>query len=395
VSEKAGRGEDALNDSSPAMIRFQSPQLPPAEQIESYFAASRRSGWFSNGGRRARSFAKKLAEYVSADALAVPVASGTAGLLAAVAACFEKSAGTDVLLPSFTFAAVPAAVCLAGYQPVFVDVDPENWHLDPEQLRTALDERAETVAGVLACSTFGCPPPVSTRRLWESLTKEAEIPLVVDSAAGFGATDEAGRPLGGQGDAEVFSFHATKPFAIGEGGAVTMRDPHLRDEILRNINFGFDENRQVAPTLGFNGKMSELHAAAGLAVLDGFAEVLAARRSSAAQMAERLSACGLQLQSGGGERAWQMVPALAPSRGVRQDLLREAPRAAIELQSYYQPLHLQPAFSGAASVGSLPVTRDLGERMVCFPMANDLTSSDLGRIGDFVERMSCLPHPRE
>ena len=190
-------------------------------------------------------------------------------------------------MPSFTFPASVQAARWAGLRPRFVDIDPRHWHIDPDSLARALASAGDEAAIVLACSAFGTPPDEALRRAWLDLCAHHGVPCLVDSAAGFGAVSDDGMPIGAQGDAEVVSFHATKPFAVGEGGAVFSRHQHVLDRVARILNFGLDERRHVVEPMALNGKLSEMHAATALAVLDDFDDVLRRRRAAAEQY-ERL-----------------------------------------------------------------------------------------------------------
>ena len=127
--------------------------------------------------------------------------------------------GAGQFLPSFTFPDRAAALW-NGLEPRLVDVEPRHWHLDPVALERELSALDGKVAVVLAVSSFGTPPPTAVRERWERACAQTGVPLVVDSAAGFGGLAADGRAIGAQGDVEVVSFHATKPFAIGEGEGV-------------------------------------------------------------------------------------------------------------------------------------------------------------------------------
>jgi dTDP-4-amino-4,6-dideoxygalactose transaminase len=316
------------------------------------------------------------------DVKCVPVANATLGLMLGLRALVGpgRPGRREVLLPSFTFAATVNAVLWAGLQPVFVDVEERSWHLDPVALERALDARGSSVSAVLACSTFGVPPPLSHRRRWEEAARAADVSLLVDSAAGFGATGEDGEILGTQGDAEVFSFHATKPFAIGEGGLITTADEELANRLIRLANFGFEDGL-VHTDVGLNAKLPEWSAATALAVLDTYDEVLARRRATASLMLDRLEEQGYQRQSGSIGAAWQFVPVLAPSAAVRAAALEVTRRAEIEIRTYFAvPLHRMPAFAGMPIEGELRCTEDLAERALSLPMANDLPSSHVDAI---------------
>jgi dTDP-4-amino-4,6-dideoxygalactose transaminase len=298
-------------------------------------------------------------------------------LRAAVAAGTESR---EVIVPSFTYVASVSAILWTGLTPVFADVAPDHWHLDPEELESALREREGRVAAVLACSTFGCAPPRQVRAAWEEACRRADVPLIVDSAAGFGSRDEGGQPLGSQGVAEVVSFHATKPLAVGEGGVVLAADKALSERIARQTKFGLDATRALADDPGLNAKMSEIHAATALAALDDFDAVLQARARRSAAIRAGLGEHGFAFQTGCEASAWQFVPALAPSATAREHILDSARSARVELRTYHEPLHAMAGLGRYRRRGELPVTRDLATRMLSVPLANDLTDGEVSRI---------------
>lgn len=362
-------------------VPFQRPQLPSAEHIERYFSLARAAHWFSNEGPCACMLRDRLVEYVSDSLRCVLVSSGTLGLVVALRATASRHpARREVVVPSYTYVASISAILWAGFVPVFVDVAPGHWHLDPDALASALSEHQDCIAAVMACSTFGCAPPLSVRSSWEASCDSAGVPLIVDSAAGFGSRDEQKQRLGGQGVAEVFSFHATKPFAIGEGGAVFSADEELANELIRQTRFGFDDDRALVGEPGLNAKMSEIHAATALACLDGFEAVLQARAQRAMAMRTGLIEHGFAFQDGCAASASQFVPALAPNGTVRDDILRAAGPAGVQLRTYYQPLHLEPALMHFRTAGDLSVTNDLAARALSLPLANDLTDEEIARV---------------
>lgn len=363
------------------MIRFQAPQLPPVDDIAAYFARADDVRWYSNRGPCHALLVERLEDFLGGGRC-VPVANATLGLMLGLRALVGvgDERRREVLMPSFTFVATINAVRWAGLEPVFVDVLECSWHLDPTRLEHALAARAGSVAAVLACSTFGVPPPTAVRSAWEDAARAASVPLLVDSAAGFGAVGEDGMMLGHQGDAEVFSFHATKPFAIGEGGLVTTTNDDVARRITRLANFGL-EGGIVDTEVGLNAKLPEWSAATALAVLDGYGEVLTRRRECARRMLEGVERHGYEQQSGADGAAWQFVPVLAPSPAVRTAALDIARRNDIEVRSYFSvPLHKMPAFASVPNVSGLPRTDDLAERALSLPMANDLSTGDIDAI---------------
>ena len=373
-------------DSAPAaatgpLIRLQRPELPDPIDMLAYYQLSRDAGFYSNGGPCARLLTERLEQRLGGVHV-VPVGNCTAGLMVALRAACGRPTGRRriVLTPSWTFTATACAIEWAGFEPVFVDVEPRGWHMDGGALESALAHHAGAVAGVLACATFGSAPAPEIRANWRSSCAARGVPLLVDSAPGFGACDVDGRALGTMGDTEIFSFHATKPFAIGEGGIVTTPDPDVAAAVARLVNFGLETGTRASAEVGINGKMSELHAATGLAMLDSFDEVLAARRGHAARLRVALEGTGARFQEGSEASTWQILPVSMPTPRTRERLIALAPQHGVEVRTMHDPpLHRHAAFSTRDHDG-LPITDLLAERAVALPMANTLTATELERI---------------
>jgi dTDP-4-amino-4,6-dideoxygalactose transaminase len=368
-------------------VRFQHPQLPPVEEVLAYFERSQKAGWYSNGGPCARTLSERLGAWLGGGTFVVPVANCTVGLMAALRAeCGEpQGARREILTPSFTFTATACAIHWSGFEPVFVDVDPDAWCIDPAALEAALESRAGRVAGVLACATFGTAPPVAVRDAWRAACERHGVPLLLDSAPGFGATDEGGIALGGQGDTEIFSFHATKPFAIGEGGVVVTGDPAIAAEVGRIVNFGLEPDTRVSTMPGLNGKMSEIHAATALAMLDRFPAVLEARRALAERLARRIGKTRARCQLGAHRSPWQFFQVLLPADADRAAALAEADRLGVAVRTLHDPpLHRQPAFATCARADGLAATDALAARSLSLPLANTMPDEHLDRIAAVV-----------
>lgn len=364
------------------LIRLQRPELPPTDAVLAYFQQSVDAQFFSNGGPCARLLTERLEDHLEAEVYCVLVNNCTTGLMAALRAAIGEPQGDRrlVLTPSYTFTATACAIEWAGYETAFVDVDPQGWHLDGAALEAALAHHGDRVAGVLACAAFGTAPHASQREAWRAACDRHGVPLLVDSAPGFGSIDADGLPLGGVGDTEIFSFHATKPFAIGEGGVVATPDPDLAARITRLINFGLTPGTRTSVDIGFNAKMSELHAATGLAMLDRLDGALAARRASANRVRDLLEGTGVMFQAGSEGSTWQVITLVMPTPGARSRALELAPEHGIEVRTMHDPpLHRHPAFA-ARERGPLEVTEVLAERALCLPMANTMSEDELQRI---------------
>jgi dTDP-4-amino-4,6-dideoxygalactose transaminase len=350
------------------------PDFPGAEEMAADFAAISASGRFSNFGPFEERFAARLGETVGAGTTAVTFASATAGLHAAILATAGMGTGEHyVLLPSFTFAAVAQAVVLAGFRPLFVDIG-DDLHADPVDARAALEAHPGAVRAAVIANSFG----IGGGRLseWEALAADFGIPLIVDSAAGFGSRYPDGTPLGARGDCEVFSFHATKVLAIGEGGGLLTTDPELAERVKRVSNFGFDAAGLVAAP-GFNGKLAELPAAIGVRQLGRLPALVAARRDVlalySAALPERVFPEGVE------RSALAFLPLrLDPGADVGAAILGLA-AGGVEARRYYRPaLHRHPAFSVAER--PLPATDDAAERMISLPCHPGVTAEVVARV---------------
>jgi dTDP-4-amino-4,6-dideoxygalactose transaminase len=369
------------------VVRAQKPVLPEPSAIMSYYQASIDAGFYANGGPNARAFARRIEEYLGNGTLAIPVANCTVGLMAALRAmCGTPTPQRPVVLtPSYTFTATACAIEWAGFEPVFVDIEAKGWHIDPEALEDALTQYEGRVAGVLSCATFGTAPTRDQRAAWRAACERHDVPLLIDSAAGFGSLDEFGARLGGLGDVEIFSFHATKPFAIGEGGVITTSDAELAAEIGRLLNFGLEPGTRVSTGVGFNGKLSELHAATGLAMLDMFQDVLVSRRGHASDIRSLLHGTGVTAQRGADRSTHQFMQLLMPDAETRAAAVAAAPEHGIEVRTLHDPpLHRHPAFAERGVVGALEVTDVIAARSISLPMANELSASERERIAALV-----------
>ena len=352
-------------------LPFQRPWLPPIEQIQQYFVLSRAEHWYSNFGPCNDLLAERVSGLLE-DRPIVAVSSAGIGLIAALRTLVPSdSPARQVILPSFTFAATAAAVVWCGLEPVFCDVEPEGWHLGPEHLQEALRARPGKVAAVLSCSAFGTPPSLEISSAWSRLAEEWDVPLVVDAASGFGASEWERPP-----DAEVFSMHATKPLAVGEGGLVAFADESWAASARTLVNHGVDAD-QDAVVVGLNGKLDEWHSATALAALDTLDERVAARRAAAARLRVRLREYDVDFQQRADRSPTQFVPALLPSGRRRDEVLSRASSLGVELRTYFDPsLHESTAYRGCDRSGELRVTTDLAGRMLSLPMADDITLAD-------------------
>lgn len=358
-------------------IPFQRPQLPSLADIAPYFSLSERARFYSNGGPCSLLLEQRLAERIGARRVCVG-ANATLSLMVASRAVFGSGGGI-VIVPSFTFAATATAVEWAGFRPHFVDTDPDTMQMCPISLKQALAHASEPIAGVMACGSFGIPS--SHDQVWLETAAAHGVPVVFDAAAAFGSVGEGRAPIGRRGRCEVFSMHATKPFAVGEGSFLATDDDALADEVRRLQNFGFSAHRTVDRASGINAKLPELTAAVGLAVLDSFDDVLRRRADALALVRDAFEdAAGVPfpIVPGADRSALQFIPIRI--RDGRDRVAEELLRHGIETRLYYHPLHTMAAFAGYSREAQHG-TDQVWSEVLALPMANDLSHDECRRIG--------------
>jgi dTDP-4-amino-4,6-dideoxygalactose transaminase len=292
------------------------------------------------------------------------------------------------LIPAFTFAATAAAVERCGYCAYLADVNADTWMLDPEQLlRHRLLDRIGLVVPV---APFGRPVPQAP---WHAFQTNTGVPVVIDAAACFDTISASPAQFLGHVPA-VLSFHATKSFGTGEGGCVISTDESRVERVAQALNFGFYATRDSA-SASLNGKMSEYHAAVGLAELDGWA----AKWTSLQEVIEcyRLELPSKNILSR--FFAWPDISGcyalffcLGSTEADR--VQSEFRRGHIDFRFWYGTgLHRQSYFSSRLR-DSVEVTEDIGQRLIGMPIAPDLTRQAVKRVTVALEkavRGTCRP----
>ena len=335
--------------------------------------------WLSNQGILLDEFESRVADFVGAEHC-VAVCNATVGLQL-VARALDFSG--EVIVPSFTFAGTPQAMSWIGLTPTFCEIDSATHNLDP-----AMVERAITPAttAILAVHLWGRACPV------DELTEIAQrrgLRLVFDAAHAFGCTYK-GQPIGTGGQAEVFSFHATKFVNSAEGGAITTNDGDLARRLRSIRGFGFTGYDTVAE-LGTNAKMSELSAAMGLTSLASFDAFIDANHRNYDHYWGALDGVdGIRLIAyEDGERHNRQYVVLevthAPEPGRRRDDLVAALHAdnVLARRYFFPGCHRMMPY--AARDISLPITEDVADRVIVLPTGISVTDIDIDIICSIIK----------
>jgi dTDP-4-amino-4,6-dideoxygalactose transaminase len=263
------------------MIYVTQPSLAPLEEFTELLRGVWERGILTHNGPLVQQLEKELCAKLQIPHCVV-VSNGTIALQMAIKALGLSHSGGEIITTPFTWIATISAIQWEGCIPVFVDIDPETFNLDPSKIESAITER--TVA-IMPVHVFG--NPCDAEAIQAIATKHG-LKVIYDAAHAVGSTLN-GRSLLEYGDISAASLHATKLLNTAEGGACITRDPELHDKLKRIRFFGHNDAKDVIEE-GFNGKMTEVHAALGLANLKYYEEVLADRKRKYLLYKELLSA---------------------------------------------------------------------------------------------------------
>ncbi|MBM9403560.1 DegT/DnrJ/EryC1/StrS family aminotransferase [Gluconacetobacter azotocaptans] len=344
------------------------PRLPTTERIEPYLRQIDANQWYTNQGPLCETLQERLGRFWEMDYDNVAlVNSATTGLTLALRAHAPRP-GSRCLMPSWTFTASAAAVTDAGLVPHFVDVDPDTWMPDPDNVECLA--RSPDIGAILIVVPFGSPIDLT---VWDAVSQRTGRPVVIDAAAAFD-TLRSGGPMRIGRSTVVISLHATKVFGMGEGGAVVSRDPALAEHIRALARFGFAGSRS-AQHAGINGKISEYTAAVGLAGLDVWAETRS-RWDAVTRLYHNLLPASVRLPPAFG-RNWvsSTLAVICPEKS--NDVAGILATHRIGTVSWWGTgCHTQPAYASCPRE-QLPMTQQYGCRAIGLPFSQDMTAEQV------------------
>ncbi|MGI4978357.1 MAG: DegT/DnrJ/EryC1/StrS family aminotransferase [Janthinobacterium lividum] len=281
-----------------------------------------------------------------------------------------------VIMPSFTFAATAHAALWCGLTPLLCDIDPDTWMPSHEAEDALLARYAGQVAAIVPYATFGNCLDMDR---YDRIAREHGVPVVVDAAASLGSLDELGRGFGtGSRHSVVFSMHATKTFAVAEGGVIYNADPDALAAMRAMGNEGAVEGNAVSLP-GLTAGLGEVAALQALAKLAEFPSVVAHRTELAADYARGLPGWTFQ-RTVGRLQTHQFMPVLLPDSwtGTRPAFLAALAERGVAAATYFSP-HLaeQPYFRDTCVTGGLGTTERIASRVISLPLFDRLTEAEV------------------
>ncbi len=362
-------------------IHIVRPRFPNAFHIADNFNSALVKGQVTNHGRFVRAFEKVLAEL-----LGVYVATCNNGQSALM--LMLRAAGIDsgeVIVPSYTFCATPHAVKWCGAKPVFADIDQNTFCLEPKDVESRITPETRAI---LAVDLYGI---ACDYEKLNSLGVQYNLKVLYDSAPAFG-TKVNKSFIGGSGDAQSFSFHATKAFTTMEGGCVASSNHELIERVVALRNFG-QEQRGDCYEAGINAKMPEICALIGLEHLNGLNSVLL-RRSEVARKYTEYFGCHEGFRTpkvpANQQPSWLYYPVLVKSDVLglnRNQLVKALAAENVYVRTYFDlPCHLMSAYKQAEPT-NLPVTNSVADSVISLPVYNDMTNNECERIIEAIDRI--------
>jgi dTDP-4-amino-4,6-dideoxygalactose transaminase len=290
-------------------LRLTKPKIPDLVATSKFFSKSENARWYTNFGPCYEDFRAQLMNLTGADDVLV-VNNATVALEILLKGTRKNLIGESkrryVITPSYTFAATTTSILAAGLLPIYVDVDLDDWHASTEHVELLATKYSDSLACFLLCHTFGTTPARSKIEEWKKSADKIGVPLFIDSAAGFGSSFNLEQNEIQVADATVYSMHATKPFAVGEGGIIA-GSARIVGTSKQISNFDFDSEKSFTE-FGTNGKISEIMCAIALAALENFTESLTKRRNVATKLKESFYDLEyINFQKGSENSTWQSL----------------------------------------------------------------------------------------
>ena len=349
------------------------PDLPRHEELVPYLKIIDENRWYTNFGKLSSDFKKGIIELLNKDHATQSIAatltsSGTTALEIALTGLSIKK-GAYVLVPTLTFPASATAIIRSQLTPLIADVDPYNWQLTPEIAYKLI--KYYPISAVVPVAVFGQPVDIDA---WDAFSEDTGIPVVVDAAGAFPAQKIGKKSL------VVFSFHATKPLGIGEGGGVFVNNEILNLKLESLTNFGFHNG--VIRATGLNAKLSEYHAAVGLAQLKRWANIKARYTKISHYYTQQLAPYADFVQQCPATNLCSTVKIVKLDQNA-EIIASKLKQKAIQTRRWYcPPLHLHQGFIEQAklalhSPNDFVVANNLSETLLGIPFHRYLSFEDI------------------
>ncbi|MBR9857171.1 MAG: DegT/DnrJ/EryC1/StrS family aminotransferase [Gammaproteobacteria bacterium] len=360
------------------MIPVTKPYFPSREKLNKYIDGIYERQWLTNNGELVQQLTHRLESYLGVENLLL-VSNGTLALQIAYRALGLRDGSElrpEAITTPFTFIATASSLKWEGIEPVFADIDPHTWCLDPANIEAEITPNTRAIVPV---HVFGNACEVEAI---DAIANKHNLKVIYDASHAFGVKYK-GESLLRHGDAATLSFHATKLFHTGEGGSIIFKRKEDLERAKKMINFGITGPESIEE-LGINAKMNELQAAMGLCVLDEIEENLAAREKVWHRYEQALGST-LQLQSR--PKALDYNYAYFPVV-FKTEVQAVQVTATLKEHGVLARRYFYPSLESVECLGvevDQPVSKDIASRIICLPIFDRLSQGDQQSIISLIE----------
>jgi len=347
------------------------PTLAPLQEVNKLLEGVWERGIMTHNGPLVQEFEREIAEFLNVKNI-VAVANGTIAIQMAIRALSLKG---EIITTPFTFIATISSIIWEGCTPVFADIDPETLNIDPSKIEEKINHH--TVA-ILPVHVFGNPCYIEEI---DAIARKHNLKVIYDAAHAVGVQYN-GKCIFEYGDISTTSFHATKMLNTAEGGACFSTNGALHEKLKRIRFFGFNDSKEVVDD-GFNGKMTEVHAAVGLANLSILQKALDDRKEKYFLYKQMLSSCAsLKFQKINQDCNYSYFPLIFPDEATLINVENALKAGKIFARRYFYPSvntfnHIIPDIE-------MPISEDISKRILCLPLYYELEKKDIDRIAIIV-----------
>ncbi|MDI5846677.1 dTDP-4-amino-4,6-dideoxy-D-glucose aminotransferase VioA [Shewanella xiamenensis] len=362
------------------LIPVTQPFLPELNEFTPYLEEIWRNRWLTNNGPFHQRLEKELGEYLGVQHVSL-FNNATIALITSLQAL--KISG-EVITTPYSFVATSHSILWNGLSPVFVDIDPNTFNIDPKKIEAAITPKTSAIMPVHCYSN-----PCDVEAI-EAIAKKHGLKVIYDAAHAFGINYK-GQSLLNYGDLSILSFHATKVFNTFEGGAVISPNAETKLQIDRLKNFGIEDELTVT-AVGINGKMSEINAAFGLVQLRHISQAIEQRKVIDHHYREKLAeieGIRVPIPSKFSNSNYSYFPILVESSYslTRDDLYEKLKKNNILSRRYFYPLISNMSmYKGleSASIDHLPYANDTSNKVLCIPIFNEMSIADANLVIDLI-----------
>jgi len=346
------------------MINVTKTFLPPQEEYNAILKRAWDTGWMTNRGVLVQELEEKLKDYLGVPNM-IATTNGTLPLQIAIKALGLKG---EIITTPFSYVATTSSIVWEGCTPVFVDIHPEYLTIDETKIEAAITKKT---SAILATHVFGNPCAVEEI---EIIAKKYNLKVIYDAAHCFGVTYK-GQSIFNYGDISTCSFHATKLFHTGEGGALFCKDKELQNKLFSHHNFGHKTSESFQG-IGVNAKMSELQAAMGLAVLPNIKGIFNLRKKIVELYNDNLNFTELSKLKLRANIYWNYsyYPVLFNNETDLINALINLNRENIHPRRYFYPSLNKLDY--VRNVDCI-ISEDVASRILCLPLSHDLSSVEV------------------